>query len=177
MTDSPTETITGMKPTPLPAALRNRMLRAMEEAGQQAREDLDVECALARLQPAPLPAALRSSCHARMQQARHSTTYRPYTRRTRWRVAAVACVAIVGVFGIGTTLQGMLGGAEAQGLAHRSVLERTGGDTVQWAADGAPVREYEVMYEDSFVLSGEDDTTLVIRVPNKTIVSVKGEVI
>lgn len=177
MTDSPTDSITGLMPTPLPANLRDRMLHAMEEAGQEAREDLDVECMLVRLKPRPLPNALRNNCLARMQQAQRSAVYRPYSRHSWGRMAAVACVALMGVFGIATTLQGMLGGAEAQGLARRSVLERTGGETVHWAADGNPVREYEVMYEDSFVLSGEDDTTLVIRVPNKTIVSVKGEVI
>lgn len=169
--------MTGLKPTPLPSGLRDRMLHAMEAAGQEAREDLDVECMLARLHPASFPSALRRRSIICMQQAQRSTVYRPYGRCAWGRMAAVACVAIMGIFGIATTLQGMPGGAEAQGLARRSVLERTGGDTVQWAADGAPVREYEVMYEDSFVLSGEDDMTLVIRVPNKTIVSVKGEVI
>lgn len=177
MTDSPTDSITGLMPTPLPTNLRGRVLHAMEEAGQEAREDLDMECILVRLQPRNLPTKLRNNSLSRMRQTQYGAVHRPYSRRSWGRMAAVACVAIMGVFGIASTLQGMLGGAEAQGLARRSVLERTGGDTVQWTADGAPVRKYEVMYEDSFVLSGEDDMTLVIRVPNKTIVSMKGEVI
>ena len=169
--------MTSMKPTPLPAALRMRMLRAMEEAGQETRDELDMECTLARLQPAPLPAALRSSCHTRMRHAQQSSVYRPYTRLSWWRMTAVASVIIMGVVGMGASIHGMMGGDAAQGLARRSVLERTGGNRVQWAADGDAVLEYEVMYEDSFVLSGEDDTTLVIRVPNRTTVNVKGEVI
>lgn len=177
MTDSPTTPITSTTPAPLPAALRGRLLRAMNEAEQETREELDVECVLGRLQSAPLPAALQKTCRTRIQQARLNAAVPAYSRRSWWRMAAVACVAIMGVFGIGTTVHGMLGSAEAQGLARRNVLERTGGEQVQWGADGTPVRHYEVMYEDSFVLPGEDDTTLVIRVPNKTIVSVKGEVI
>ncbi len=177
MKDFPTDSITGLVPTPLPAHLRDRMLHAMEESGQDAREDLDMECMLARLQARHLPTTLRNNSLSCMRQAQRSAVHRPYSRRSWGRLAAVACVAIMGVFGIATTLQEMTGGTEAQGLARRSVLERTGGKTVQWAADGAPVLEYEVMYEDSFVLSGGDNTTLVIRVPNKTIVSEKGEVI
>ena len=177
MTDTTTDPSTKCTPAALPAALRERVLRAMQEAGHEAREEHDLECTLARLQPAPLPAGMHARLHGQMQQARHSTGLRPYSSSVVWRKAAAACVTLLGVFGLGATVQGMLGTGEAQGLARRSVLERTGGETVQWGEDGDPVREYEVMYEDSFVLPEEDDTTLVIRVPNRTIVSVKGEVI
>lgn len=177
MKDSSTDTFTGIEPAPLPAPLRNRMLCAMIAAEQDTREDLDVECTLARLQPAPLPELFQKRCHTRMQQTQRSTHLRPYTHHSWWRMATVASIAIFGILGISITVHDTLGGAESQGLARRSVLERKGGDTVQWGEDGMPIRRYEVMYEDSFVLSGEDDTTLVIRVPNKTIVSVKGEVI
>ena len=57
--------MTSMKPTPLPAALRMRMLRAMEEAGQETRDELDMECSLARLQPCclALPACPSKAVH------------------------------------------------------------------------------------------------------------------
>ncbi len=177
MTDSPTDSITGLMPTPLPAGLRDRMLHAMEEAGQETREDLDMECLLARMQPTPLPTEVQMRSTTHMQKAQSSTNYRPYSKRKIWRISAAAGILMLGIWGVSTSLQSISGAEEPQGLVRRSVLERTGGDTVQWESNDTPMFQYDVMYEDSFVLTGEDDTTLVIRVPNRTTVSVRGEVI
>lgn len=177
MTDTTTGSRTGISPTPMPDGLRRRMLGAMQQASNETHEDFEQECKLKRLYPASIPDKLKATCHRHMRQAQQASLHHPYPTRIWWRAAAVACVAIAGVCGIGSSVLSALGADDAQGLAHRSVLERTGGETVKWAANGVPMRQYEVMYEDSFVLAGEDDTTLVIRVPNRTTISVKGEVI
>lgn len=177
MTDTDTVSATKLTPAPMPPDLHNRMRQAIQEAEISAKEDFEMECLLSQLQPAAVPVPLLRACQTHMQQTRRITAHCPYTQRSWWRTAAVACVVLVGILGPGSSLLGFLEKTEAQGLAHRSVLERTGGETIQWSADGAPMREYEVMYEDSFILSGEDDTTLVIRVPNKTTISVQGELI
>ena len=61
-----------------------------------------------------------------------------------------------------------------QGLMRRNVINSRGIDKVEWRRGEAPVRHYEVTYEDAFVLDA-DDTTTVIRVPNTTEVEVEEE--
>ncbi len=177
MTDSDTATATKLAPAPLATELRERMLRAMQETETEVTEDLEMECRLAQLQPAPLPAALYERYTRQMQTAQRSTAHRPYSSRLVWRMAATAGVILLGVCGVSTTLQSIQGEDAAQGLVRRSVLARSEGNTIQWEGNDTALRQYEVMYEDSFVLTGDDDTTLVIRVPNRTTVSVWGEVI
>ena len=61
-----------------------------------------------------------------------------------------------------------------QGLVSRNVIDARGTSRVEWRHGQAPVRHYEVVYEDAFVLDA-DDTTTVIRVPNRTDVEVEEE--
>lgn len=167
--------ISSTAPAALSAALRGRLLSAMNAEARQSREERETECLLALLSPAPLSVTFRARLSGLLRRTARSVKPAPAVYRRplfRWAVAAAMVLLCVPVS------MSLFGTAAAQpGLASRSVLERTGGDDIIWQENGDPVRRYDVVYEDSLILPGEDDTTLVIRVPNRTTVHVKGEVI
>ena len=103
------------------------------------------------------------------QQSRQTPRCRSYW----WRGSAAA--AAVALFVGGGVLM-MPGSAVAegndQGLVSRNVIQSSRTNRVEWRHGEAPVRHYQVIYEDAFVLDA-DDTTTVIRVPNTTEVEVE----
>lgn len=162
------------RPAALPAALQERLLAAMQQASDEERECREVEQLLHRMQPAPMPAHLVGSLGVQMyveaQQNRGLGRRRSYW----WRGGAAAAAALV-LCGTGLTL--LLPGRavatdDTRGLVSRNIIDSRGTGRVEWRRGEAPVRHYEVIYEDAFVLD-TDDTTTVIRVPNKTEVLVE----
>jgi hypothetical protein len=164
------------KPAAMPAALQSRLLAAMQQAADEEQECREVEQLLRRLRPASMPARLVGQLGVQMyveaQQSRGSARRRGYW----WRGGAAAAAALVLMLGSGALF--MPGSAVAegndQGLMSRNVINSRGIDKVEWRRGEAPVRHYEVIYEDAFVLDA-DDTTTVIRVPNTTEVEVEEE--
>ena len=163
-------------PAALPAELQSRLLGAMQQASAEERECREMEQLLRRLRPAEVPTRLAGKLGVQMyveaQQSRGSARRRGYW----WRGGAAAAAALMLMLGSGALF--MPGSAVAegndQGLMSRNVINSRGIDKVEWRRGEAPVRHYEVIYEDAFVLDA-DDTTTVIRVPNTTEVEVEEE--
>ncbi len=165
--------------TPMPApaalspALSERLLAAMLEAAADPDSDDALEQRLRRLRPAPLGARYEQRLLLAIGRAsggkRRSGSY-----VRRWAAAAALFVACAS----GATLF-FSGSAEAAsaGIASRSVVESKAGGAVQWQEGHTAVRHYEVLYEDSFVLDDGEESTITVRVPNRTQVLVEDEVI
>lgn len=164
---------------PLPDALAGRFLAAMQAASAEETELRRTEAALRRLAPAEMPLHLMGQMGMGMYvaaaQARggRSTAGRPWLRRCAAAAAALVCCAAGGLAFHGTAVAD----AAPQGLVSRSVILSRGGESVQWNADSTPVRSYEVTYEDTFVLDGDNGMTVTVRVPNRTTVTVPAEML
>ncbi len=160
-------------PVPLPDALRSRLLEAMHQAADEEKECREMEQLLRRMRPAALPARLAGHLGVQMYveaQRKRQGGYRRYLLNG----GAAAAAALVLIAGVGSLL--VPGSAvaknENQGLVSRNIIESRSTDKVEWRRGEAPVRHYQVIYEDAFVLES-DDVTTVIRVPNTTQVEVE----
>ena len=171
------QTLNTAAPAALPEGLRKRLLGAMQEASAREAQDAHTEELLRRLSPAPLPTALSArlawSLGAAAREAQDSR--RSPHRRYAWlRAAAAAAIALLAVGGPLSMALLPASAGNASGLMSRCVLESRSSERVQWQ-DGAPLRAYEVTYEDSFVMDAEEDVTVVVRVPNRATVRVEEE--
>lgn len=164
-------------PAALPAELQARLLGAMQLAAAEERECREMEQLLRRLRPADVPTRLAGKLGVQMyveaQQSRGASLRRGYWRRGS--AAAAAAVLLLMLGGGAFLVPGSAVAEDAeQGLVSRNVINSRSTDKVEWRRGEAPVRHYEVIYEDAFVLDA-DDTTTVIRVPNTTQVEVEEE--
>lgn len=168
---------TALAPAALPAALRNRLLAAMQEAAAGVDEDAALEARLRRcLSPAPMPPRMQGRLGVQM-------CLQAVQERRKWysfllqRSGAMAASLVLGV---GCALAFYGGGASAstpqQGLVSRSVLDSRGGADVVWE-NATPVRRYDVVYEDALVIEDEEGMTIMVRVPNRRMVTVEEEVL
>ncbi len=166
--------IPGTKPAAMPAGLQNRLLAAMQEAAGEEKECRETELLLKRFQPAPLSMRLAGhlSAAAGIASQQSRTQSRGYAG---WQRGAVAAAAALLLFAAGGSLL-MPGSAvaqgENQGLVSRNIIDSRSMGQVEWRRGEAPVRHYQVIYEDAFVLDS-DGTTTVIRVPNQAEVEVE----
>lgn len=181
MTDrTETDATRTTRPAALPAALRDRLLSAMNSAAEEERADRETEALLRRLSPAAVPARLSARVGVRMcltaVEERRGHTAASYSRKLMWhRFAAAASVIFFCVAGTFTLVTGNAAADTTQGLMSRSVLEAQA-ESVQWQ-DGAPVRSYLVTYEDEFVMDADDDMKVMVRVPNRTEVQVDEDIL
>lgn len=167
-------------PAPLGAALRDRLLAAMNGAADEERAERRIEAMLQRLSPAPLPARLAGQLGAQMcYRAVEERGYRPQPayRRLPWAhyAAAASLALLLGAGGFSL----FLGNATAdtkEGMMSRIVIESRSEDDVQWK-DDEPLRSYEVIYEDNFVMDADDDMKVMVRVPNRATVRVPEEML
>ncbi len=65
----------------------------------------------------------------------------------------------------------------ALGLTSRHVVKTEVTSEVEWQEKDKPVRSYEVLYEDSFVMEQSEDLTIVIHVPTRVQVELEEELI
>ena len=158
-------------PAPLPAALQERLLAAMQQASDEESGCREMEQLLRRMRPAALPARLTGRLGVQMyveaQQKRRRRSY-------WWRVGTAAAALVLCASGMTLLMPGTaVAEADAnQGLVSRNIIDARSSSRVEWRRGEAPVRHYEVVYEDAFVLEA-DDTTTVIRVPNTTQVEIE----
>ena len=163
------------KPAAMPAALQSRLLAAMQQAADEEHECREVEQLLRRLSPAPMPARLVGQLGVQMYVEAQQTTRRG-RRRAYWgRGGAAAAALALCCTGLALLVPGnAVAESDNQGLVSRNVIDARSTGRVEWRHGEVPVRHYEVVYEDAFVLEAEDTTT-VIRVPNRTEVEVEEE--
>ncbi len=160
----------------LPEALTRRFLAAMQAASDECACGGEAERILRRLQPAPLTPAREKRLRTAMKGAAAPSSYsRVWRYVQRW--GAAAAVFIIGVIGVASFASGQAEARSASGIACRSVVESRVGGSVQWHEGQTAVRHCEVLYEDSFVLDDGEDSTITVRVPNRTRVLVEDEVI
>ena len=158
-------------PASLPAALQERLLAAMQQASDEESGCREMEQLLRRMRPAALPARLTGRLGVQMyveaQQKRRRRSY-------WWRVGTAAAALVLCASGMTLLMPGTaVAEADAnQGLVSRNIIDARSSSRVEWRRGEAPVRHYEVVYEDAFVLEA-DDTTTVIRVPNTTQVEIE----
>lgn len=171
-TTSPDFDTTGTTPAALPPGLQSRLLAAMQQASDEEQECREMEQLLRRMKPAAMPARLAGQLGVQMYvEAQQNKQRRGYW----WRGGAAAAAALVlCATGVSLLMPGMaVAEADAnQGLVSRNIIDARTSGRVEWRRGEAPVRHYEVIYEDAFVLDAEDGTT-VIRVPNTTRVEVE----
>ena len=163
----------GTSPAALPPALEQRLLAAMQQAHDEELECREMENLLRRFRPAAMPARLVGQLGVQMyvesQQKRFTGTRRYWMKGSAAAVAAVALAAVC----LPLVFSGSaVAEDENQGLVGRNIIESRSTNRVEWRRGEAPVRHYQVIYEDSFVLDSEGTTT-VIRVPNTTEVEVE----
>lgn len=171
-TNSPDFDTAGTTPVPLPPGLQSRLLTAMQLASDEECECREMEQLLRRFKPAAMPVRLAGQLGGQMYvEAQQNKQRRGYW----WRGGTAAAAALMlCATGISLFMPGMaVAEADAnQGLVSRNIIDARTNGRVEWRRGEAPVRHYEVIYEDAFVLDAEDGTT-VIRVPNTTQVEVE----
>lgn len=163
-------------PAALPKALQNRLLNAMLQAADEEREYREVEQVLRRFSPAPLPSLLTGQLGVKMYVAQQQARRGGMRSHYGWKGVFAAAAALVFCATAVTMLlpRNAAADGDKQGLMSRNVIDSRSSGKVEWRQGEAPVRHYQVIYEDSFVLDAEDTTT-VIRVPNSTQVEVEEE--
>lgn len=159
---------------PLPEALRNRFLAAMQAASAEEAALRRTEEQLRRLSPAPMPLRMMGSLGMGMYVAAAGQTGRFAGYRRLHHAAAVVllCCAVAGFALYGSAVAG----PEPQGLVTRGVLDSHENETVTWNKDATPMRSYEVIYEDYFVMEDEN-TTVTVRVPNTIKVTIPADIL
>lgn len=163
------------QPAAMPAALQSRLLAAMQQAADEEHENREVEQMLRRLKPAAMPARLVGQLGVQMYVEAQQVASAP-RRYAWWRSGAVAGIAaaLMVVVGIPMLIPGnAVAEADRQGLVSRNVIDARGAGRVEWRLGAAPVRRYEVIYEDVFVLEDDEDTTTIIQVPSRTEVEIE----
>lgn len=164
------------RPAAMPSALQARLLAAMQQAADEEHECREVEQLLRRLKPAAMPARLVGQLGVQMYVEAQQQAGAEARRYGWWRGAAVAGLTAVLVAAVGVPLlvpENAVAEADGQGLVSRNVIDARGAGRVEWRHGAAPVRRYEVIYEDTFMLEDEGDTTTIIQVPNKAEVEVE----
>lgn len=171
------DTRNSVPPAALPAALRNRLLAAMQTTAEETAEDRELEQLLRnRFAPAPMAPRMQGRLGVQMY-------LQAVEERRKWysfllhRSGAVAAALVLCIGGTLAFYGGTASAHSPQGLVNRSVLTSNGGEEVLWSQDGTPVRSYDVTYEDAFVLEDEDGMTVMVRVPNRRTVTVEEEVL
>ncbi len=168
--------VTATTPAALRPELAARFLSAMRAAAEQEGEG-ELERRLRRLSPAPLAEAHEAAWLAHMQRAAapRRVSRRAWAVLYRWGSAA-ALVALCASGGF-LMMNGSAAANEPAGLACRSLQEAHWGDTVQWSEGQGALRPCDVLYEDSFILDGDEGSTITVRVPVRTRVMVEEDVI
>ena len=168
----------GVTPAPLNPALKARLLKAMQNAGDGVSEFHREEELLSRLAPAPLEPGLKDRCGLRMYlAATEIRRARMYARPYWHRVAAAAVLVMSCCLGLGLTLRSNAVADTAHAVTSRSIIETSGHDSIRWGADAVPVQCVEVTYEDTFVMDAEDDMKVMVSVPNRTQVTVPADLL
>lgn len=171
------DTRSTVAPATLPAALRSRLLAAMQTTAEETTEDRELADMLrTRFTPAPMNPRMQGRLGVQMY-------LQAVEERRKWysfllhRSGAVAAALVLCIGGTLAFYGGSASAHTPQGLVNRSVLSSKGGDDVVWSHDGTPIRSYDVTYEDAFVLEDEDGMTVMVRVPNRRTVTVEEEVL
>ncbi len=169
------QTFASMAPAALRPELAERFLSAMQQAAGEEELAAGLEQRLRRLSPAPLGDKHTRRCLNAMQAPPVSRYDAARYRLHRWGVAAVLfLLCSAGVFMV---VNSSAMATVPAGLACRIVKESHAGETVQWGEGQTALRTCDVLYEDSFVLDGEEDSTITVRVPVRTRVLIEDEVI
>lgn len=170
------------KAAPISAALHNKLLGAMMAAKTEVNRDAEVEAALHRLAPAPLTVPQQARLDVALIDAKVLPKARfrrksSYASVAVWQKAAALIVLFCLCIGFivqhfELNLNPAANNLAGFGLASRRVFNAKPVRDIKW--DGVQSRgEYEVLYEDSFVYSGDDDVTIIVTVPNRTTVSME----
>ncbi len=164
-----------MPPAALRPELTERFLSAMQAASAAEAGD-ELERRLRRLRPAPVEAQREQAWLERMQVAAVRRSHGgAWSRLHRW--GAAAALFVLCTSGSVLIMNGSAQATVPSGLACRSVMESRAGETVEWHEGQTALRACDVLYEDSFVLDGEEDSTITVRVPVRTQVMIEDEVI
>ncbi len=164
-------------PAPLRPELAARFLSAMQAASAEEAGD-ELERCLRRLRPASVGDRRSSAWLERMRGAAvcRSSRHGGWAQFSRWSTAA-ALFVLCASGGVLMLNSSALATEPTGGLACRSVMEaRTGGE-VMWHEGQTALRSCDVLYEDSFVLDGDEGSTITVRVPVRTRVMIEEEVI
>lgn len=163
-----------VKAAPLSEPLRNRLLAAMQGASAEEAALRCTEERLRRLSPAAMPMRMMGQLGMNMYVAAAKRRVRvPGFNWLHHSAAAVlVCCAIAGFALYGNAVADQ----DPQGLVTRGVLNTQENETVTWNEDSTPMRSYEVIYEDYFVME-DSDTTVTVRVPNTTQVTIPAEIL
>ncbi len=162
-------------PAPLRPELAERFLSAMQGAAAEQGGD-KLERHLRRLKPAPIGEGRQQVWFRAMSRGNNHRSYQTGWR-SLYRWSAAAALFVLCTSGSFLMMNGSASATMVSGLACRSVLESRAGDAVQWQEGQPALRSCEVLYEDSFVLDGEEESTITVRVPVRTQVMIEEEVI
>lgn len=167
-----------MRPASLPGELRTRLLAAMRRESCRTDDWSADERILRRLHPVPVPKSTAAAVRSDM----YRETARCYRRRVAWAayrmLGGAAAVLLLCVAGWAMMNAGESPAVSSGvGLVARSVVDARVSDTVRWTEDDQPVLTCDVLYEDSFVMGDVGNSTIVVRVPNRTRVEMQEDMI
>ncbi len=155
--------------------LAGRFLSAMQAASAEERSD-ELERRLRRLTPAPVGEQRSRAWLAGMQGAASSRASRSAWRRL-YRWGAAAALFALCTWGSVLMLNGGVWEDAPSSLVCRSVIDSCEDEAVQWQDGQLAFLPCDVLYEDSFILDGDDDCTITVRVPVRSRVMLEEEVI
>lgn len=163
-----------VKAAPLPEALHARLLAAMQEASAEEAALRRTEEELRRLSPAAMPLHTmgRMGMSMYLAAAERKGRFANYRWLHHAAAAVLLCCTITGFALYGSAVAD----SEPQGLVTRGVLDSHEDETVTWNEDSTPMRSYEVIYEDYFVME-DGDATITVRVPNTTQITIPADIL
>ncbi|MFI3244181.1 MAG: hypothetical protein R3Y56_08015 [Akkermansia sp.] len=169
------------KAAPISDALHNKLLASMMQAKAELKDEERIETMLQRLAPAPLSGAAQHRIQESVLRAQQST-HSPYKleKRSHFPLRKLAALIVLFCICLGVISQYLMLNLDPEsnesvsmGLASRRVFNVRPVNEAKWLGQQAR-GEYEVLYEDSFVYSDEDDgMTIIVTVPNRTTVSME----
>ncbi len=167
--------ITAMPAAALRPELAERFLAAMQAASaEEGRNGLEYR--LRNLRPAPVGEERSRTWLTSMQGIAASRfSLAAWRRFSRWGAAAALFVLCSSVSLL--LVGGGIAADEPSSLVCRSVIDSREEEAVQWQEGQVALLPCEVLYEDSFVLDGDDDCTITVRVPVRSRVLLEEEVI
>ena len=169
--------LNGMKAALLPPALEKRLLAAMCTASAEEAELQRTEAQLRRLTPAPVPLGALGRMGVAMYMAAAAKRIRGFAGK-RWLHHAAAVVAVCCVAGGICAINTAVAVNAPEGQVSRSVIDTHDNQRVNWSEDGLPTRTYDVIYEDTFVLSDDENgATYTVRVPSTISVTVPEDIL
>jgi len=181
--------------TPLPAALKNRILTAIAQTTADVEHEIAEEKAFISLLKQLSPSPMSCDQKAVILQSIISTNTTEnlkgnesskiaygawYSKKSNLALVASVIFAALLLPLLKPQLKEVLGlnnNIAAQGFTSRNIISKKPAGKLQWKDNHVVERSYDVLYQDAFVFRKDKNTSIIIQVPNMQRLTFQEEII